>query len=94
MSNILNSHIANNNNVVAANPLKQKKEKTKPIVAPVKLPEYSIHKELKDKDEFRKSVLIDLGKADKRRKKTKNFIKTLLLVIATVASYKYFKGKV
>ena len=96
MSNILNSHIINNNNVVPANPLNKSKTKnsSSTIVAPVKLPEYSINKKLNEKDEFRKATLQGLQQTKKKKERTNSFFKTLLLVAATVVSYKYFKGKV
>ena len=96
MSNILNSHIVNNNNVVPANPLNRSKSKnnSSSIVAPVQLPEYSIYKKLNEKDEFRKATLQELQQTKKRKERTNGFFKTLLVVAATVVSYKYFKGKV
>lgn len=96
MSNILNSHIVNNNNVIPAKPIlnKNRKNELGPIVAPIQVSKFSLQDEIKKKEDFRRNVLYEIDAQKIKDKKKKSFFKSLLVIVAGIVSYNYFKGKV
>ena len=83
MTNIINSHLSNNNNAI---PAKHINSDNKPvrnvgvISVPDQLPKYTIDKALQEKDTFRKNVLADSYQRRNNQKKKKNIFKTLVFI--------------
>ncbi len=91
MSNILNTHLAQNNNQIAAKKLKDgnsKKEVSSVIEAPQSLYKYSVYKDLQDAYEYRKE-LINYNTQNNMKKR--KFSSKVVFVAAASALLLFFK---
>lgn len=97
MTNILNSHITNNNNALAAKSISGNEPSIKrvsgPVAAPDYFPKFSIDSAIKEKQNFRQDVLQSNYIQKTKSKKTKNFILKAGLIISAAAAFFYVKGK-
>ncbi len=91
MTNILNTRNINSDNIIPAKKLSSETKTGRCIEAPQSLPEYSIEKTLREKDEFRKEI-IQQQNMQSNKKKKKIFPK-LIVCIAAAAGYFLLKGK-
>ena len=90
MSNILNSQISTDTNPIPAWELGQKK-KSRLVQAPQQVYTYSIDKELKKRDEFRRDIT--LAQYDELYKKKKSSFPMICAALAAVTTYFIFKCK-
>ena len=90
MSNILNSQISTDTNPIPAWKL-GKENKSRFVQAPQQVYTYSIDKELKKKDEFRRSVT--LAQYDELNNKKKSSFPKICIALAAVTTYFMFKCK-
>ncbi len=91
MTNLLNSQITNNYNVVPARRISSENNRSRCIEAPKTLPKYSIEDSLKQKEEFRKSV-IQQQNIESFTNKKKSPAK-VIIVLAAIAGFFLLKGK-
>lgn len=90
MTNILSALNSNNNNIIAAKNIKNSSKKTRklePIVPPQTLYKYSITKEFNELQEFRKNVLKDINR-NQKKKKTRPLKIGLLLAVPILLAIK------
>lgn len=82
MTNIINSHNVNINNVMNANQLYFGKNTDNEVYAPVSLPKFSIDKLLQEKDEFRQQVKDDLHYQMKKESRKPSKTKIIIAALA------------
>lgn len=96
MSNIINSHINNDNNLIAAKKISENSSTRKPIgpiEAPASIPNFSIYKVIQEKDEFRKNTIAQNYINNEKSKKRKGNLLKLGIIISAVAGYFLLKRK-
>lgn len=97
MTNILSSQNMDNNNIIPArNIFPGKKSQTdsyRAVLAPDTLPQYSMYKELEEKDEFRRTVLANSRMTQINATKRKNNFLKVGVILSAVAGFFLLKGK-
>lgn len=86
MTNILDSHINSNANILAARKLKGKNIRNK-IVASDSIEKYDLEKVLEEQEKFRNDVLA----LSKSKEKTKKKVPIFTIIITSLASFLLYK---
>lgn len=88
MTNLINFYTKNNSSIIPARKLK--KEKAGYVIMPAPLKTYSIEKALKERENYRKNIKIDVYEQQQRKQKSK---KWFLIIPSAILATTYMLMK-